>query len=68
LDIYDSFAIRSKVLRAMQLSNDSYNLEGVPTIIINGRYCAIATSGNSAHYLDVVDALIGKARAEQKKR
>lgn len=37
LDAYNSFGVQAKVKRAQQLQ-DAYNIEGVPTIAINGKY------------------------------
>jgi len=36
-DIYNSFAIQSKLSRATQLMND-YKISGVPTVVIDGRF------------------------------
>jgi protein dithiol oxidoreductase (disulfide-forming) len=57
---YQSFAIRSKVLRAMQVSQ-AHGLDGVPALIIDGRYKAL----NGAETFAVVDALIDKARKDR---
>jgi thiol:disulfide interchange protein DsbA len=57
---YQSFAIRSKVLRAMQVSQ-AHGLDGVPALIVDGRYKAI----NGAETFAVVDALIDKARKDR---
>lgn len=57
---YQSFAIRSKVLRAMQVSQ-AHGLDGVPALIIDGRYKAM----NGAETFAVVDALIDKARKDR---
>jgi thiol:disulfide interchange protein DsbA len=72
LATYDSFAVRSKVLRTMQLSATAYNLNSVPTIIVDGHYRPAILSGpnEDAHafmkrYLTVVDGLIDKARKDR---
>ncbi|MBU1236620.1 MAG: thiol:disulfide interchange protein DsbA/DsbL [Gammaproteobacteria bacterium] len=59
---YQSFAVRSKVLRAMQLSQ-AYGLDGVPALTVDGRYRAIA----GEDMLAVTDALIDKARKDRGK-
>jgi thiol:disulfide interchange protein DsbA len=58
---YQSFAIRSKVLRAMQISQ-AHGLDGVPAFVVDGRYLAI----NGADTLGVVDGLIDKARKDRR--
>jgi thiol:disulfide interchange protein DsbA len=63
---YQSFAIRSKVLRAMQVTQ-AHGLDGVPALIVDGRYKPIA-NGAASSYDDifvVVDALIDKARKDR---
>jgi thiol:disulfide interchange protein DsbA len=65
LDAYESFSVHSKVARSMQLSDQAYNLDGVPAIIVDGRYRALATSDRSEDYLATVDALIDKVRKER---
>lgn len=57
---YQSFAVRSKVLRAMQVSQ-AHGLDGVPALIVDGRYRAI----NGPETFAVVDALIAKARKDR---
>jgi thiol:disulfide interchange protein DsbA len=57
---YQSFAIRSKVLRAMQISQ-AHGLDGVPALIVDGRYRAI----NGEDTFAVVDSLIDKARKDR---
>jgi thiol:disulfide interchange protein DsbA len=68
LATYDSFGVQLKVNRAKQMFND-YNLDGVPNLIIDGRY---RTSPSLAHgeerTLRVVDYLVRKARAERHHR
>jgi thiol:disulfide interchange protein DsbA len=55
---YQSFAIHSKVLRAMQ-ATEAHGLDGVPALIVDGRYRAINGSGD---VFAVTDGLIDKAR------
>lgn len=76
LEVYNSFSVQSKVLRASQMQA-AYKIDGVPTITINGRYLtspSIAAAGlppNQAEpvlqagALKVMDALIAKVRKEQ---
>jgi len=60
---YQSFAVRSKVLQAMQ-ATQAHGLDGVPALIVDGRYRAI----NGADTFAVVDALIDKARKDRAKK
>lgn len=55
---YQSFAVRSKVLRAMQVT-EAHGLDGVPALIVDGRYRAISGPGD---VFAVTEGLIEKAR------
>jgi thiol:disulfide interchange protein DsbA len=55
---YQSFTVRSKVLRAMQAS-EAHGLDGVPALIVDGRYRAINGAGD---LFVVTEGLIDKAR------
>ena len=59
-EVYHSFAIATKISRAMQQSQ-SYNLDGVPALIVDGRYRAM---GDDQEALVTVDQLIAKVRRE----
>jgi thiol:disulfide interchange protein DsbA len=61
---YQSFAVRSKVLRAMQVTQ-AYGLDGVPALIVDGRYRGIITSNSHEEYLAAIDQLIDKARKDR---
>jgi protein dithiol oxidoreductase (disulfide-forming) len=60
-EVYRSFAIATKISRAMQQSQ-SYGLDGVPALIVDGRYRAM---GDDQDALVTVDQLIAKIRREQ---
>jgi len=62
IDVYNSFAVQSKVRRAMQLT-DAHGLDGVPALIVDGRYRAANTDNNELT-LSVVDQLIEMARKD----
>ncbi len=65
---YQSFAVRSKVLRSMQLT-EAHGLDGVPAVIVDGRYRAIAVGGSTNDdYLALADKLIDKARKDRAKK
>ncbi|MBI4997327.1 MAG: thiol:disulfide interchange protein DsbA/DsbL [Rhodocyclales bacterium] len=61
---YQSFAVRSKVLRAMQVTQ-AHGLDGVPALIVDGRYRAINGTGD---VFAVTDGLIDKARKTRAKK
>ncbi len=63
---YNSFAIQSKMLRAMQMSQ-AHGLDGVPAIIVDGRYKPALTGAAGSHddIFVVVDKLIDKARKDR---
>jgi thiol:disulfide interchange protein DsbA len=64
-ETYGSFAIQSKVQRAMQLTQ-AHGIDGVPALIVDGRYKP--ASGAAGSYEDifvVVDQLIDKARKDR---
>jgi thiol:disulfide interchange protein DsbA len=71
-DIYGSFAIQSKVNRAVQLMSD-YKINGVPTVAIDGRYIvspadlfAKSKARDGSHAgLVVMDWLVDKAYKEK---
>ncbi|CAB1367323.1 thiol:disulfide interchange protein DsbA/DsbL [Denitratisoma oestradiolicum] len=64
-DTYSSFAIQSKVQRAMQL-NAGHRIDAVPAIVINGRYRIVDPAEMTPEkFMAVANALVAKARAEQ---
>ncbi|MEM4987977.1 thiol:disulfide interchange protein DsbA/DsbL [Collimonas sp. H4R21] len=77
LDVYNSFAVQTKVTRAVQLQN-AYKIDGVPTLIVDGRYVtspsivgATPGAGDSEpalfkSTLQVMDSLVAKAAAGKK--
>lgn len=60
---YQSFAVRSKVLQAMQVTQ-AHGLDGVPAIVVDGRYRAI----NGPETFAVVETLIDRARKDRAKK
>lgn len=61
---YNSFGVQSKVQRAAKLS-ESYKIDGVPTLAINGRYLTSpAQAGSNAAALQVADFLIAQSRKD----
>ncbi len=64
-DTYNSFAVDSKV-RHSQLMSRNYALTGVPTMIVDGKYRATASSaGGHQQLMDLVNFLIAKAAKER---
>ena len=56
---FNSFAVQAKLRRAKELAM-RYDIDGVPTLIINGKYrTSGAQAGSSAAVFKVVDYLIG---------
>jgi len=57
---FGSFSVRVKTNKA-KLNTKKYNLEGVPAIVVNGKYWTDAThAGDHNRMLEVVDFLIKK--------
>jgi len=65
-DVYGSFAVQSKVTRAKQASG-AYGVPGVPALVVAGKYRTADNAPSHEELLGVVDALIAKARKEQKR-
>ena len=61
-DTWASFAVRGKVERAKQLTRAS-RIEGVPALIVEGRYLAQANSHEGM--MAVVDQLVAQVRTER---
>lgn len=60
---YNSFAVVTKVNRSRQLTQ-RYGINGVPAIIVNGKYrTSPGTAGSKALTFKVVDELIAQERA-----
>ena len=59
--LYNSFAVNGKVAQAKALAQ-KYQLEGVPAVVVNGKY---VISGETDKVLQVADFLIAKERAKK---
>ncbi|HTJ97347.1 MAG TPA: thiol:disulfide interchange protein DsbA/DsbL [Rhodocyclaceae bacterium] len=64
-EIYNSFAINSKVERANQITR-AHAIPGTPALVVNGKY--LIASLDHDRQLKVADFLIAKIRAEKKKK
>ncbi|MEA3122446.1 MAG: hypothetical protein QOH33_2024 [Paraburkholderia sp.] len=65
LDAYNSFSAQSDVTRAKSLL-DAYKIDGVPTIIVQGKYETGPAETNSLQgTLQVLDYLVGQVRAKK---
>jgi protein dithiol oxidoreductase (disulfide-forming) len=76
-DLYNSFGVQTKVRRAAQLQ-ESYHIDGVPTVIVDGRFVTSpgsagrgmkgdhAESALNAAALQVMDWLVARAIREHK--
>ncbi len=65
---FSSFAVKSQVKRAVQMTK-SYGIDGVPVLIVNGKY-RIGSRGvrSYSEMLKVVDYLVGKEVAATTKK
>lgn len=62
LELYKSFTVQSKVRQAKQLA-DSYKIDGVPTMAVQGRYTTSGSlAGSNERALAVTDALVQNVR------
>lgn len=62
---YQSFAVQNQVSRSTQMSRQ-YQLNGVPTLIINGKYLTIGRKGGSPQdTIKTLEALLEKVRKEK---
>jgi len=60
--LYNSFAVSGKVAQSKKLAMQ-YQLEGVPALVVNGKY---VVQGEDGKALQVVNFLINKVRTEKK--
>jgi len=68
LDAFNSFTVATQTRRAAQ-TWVAYKLDGTPAVAIDGKYMtAPSMAGSRARALQVMDFLIGKARAERGKK
>lgn len=61
-NLYDSFSVSNKISRS-QAGAKRYKLEGVPAVVVQGKY---VVQGEDAKVTQVVDFLVNKVRAERK--
>ena len=67
LSTFNSFAIEGQITKAKELAK-KYEISGVPTMIVNGKYrFDLGSSGGAEQTLNVADQLIAKERAEAAK-
>ena len=66
-DVYGSFTVQSRAQRAKQMQS-GYGIPGVPTLVVAGKYRTPDNfPGSQEDLLKIVDALVVKARSEQKR-
>ncbi|WP_260958328.1 thiol:disulfide interchange protein DsbA/DsbL [Pseudomonas citri] len=66
LATFDSFAIQGQIKKARELAK-KYEITGVPTMIVNGKYrFDIGSAGGAEQALQLADQLIAKERAATK--
>jgi thiol:disulfide interchange protein DsbA len=62
-DVYNSFSMQSKVVRAKQMGQ-TYGIRGTPTLIVDGKY--LISGFQPDETMQVLNAVIDKARKEHK--
>ncbi|AZF61109.1 MULTISPECIES: thiol:disulfide interchange protein DsbA/DsbL [Pseudomonas] len=63
LETFNSFAVKGKMAQYKELAQ-KYGVQGVPTLIVNGKYrFDIGSAGGEEQALNVADQLIAKERA-----
>ena len=63
-EVEKSFSVQSKLARAKQMTA-SYKIDGVPMLVVNGKYVSsLSHAGGAERLLQVVDGLIAQARKE----
>jgi len=63
--IYNSFSIQAKATQGAKLAT-VYAITGVPAFIVDGKYStSMAMTGSEPRLFEVLDQLIGMARAER---
>jgi thiol:disulfide interchange protein DsbA len=66
LATFDSFAVTGQIVKAKELAK-KYEITGVPTMIVNGKYrFDIGSAGGADQALQLADKLIAKERATTK--
>lgn len=67
-EAFNSFGVRLEVEKAKRL-NEAYNINAVPTFVVNGRYVTSpAMAGGEQAVLKVLDYLIQKAGSERARK
>ncbi len=68
MDAYNSFSVQNQVSRSTHMSKD-YNLSGVPTVVVDGRYLTSGRMGGTPQdTIRTLDELIEKVRKERLKK
>lgn len=66
LATFNSFAIKGKIVQAKELAK-KYEISGVPTLIVNGKYrFDVGSAGGAEQALKLADTLVDKERAANK--
>lgn len=68
MSLYNSFSMQTRAMQNTRLSKP-YELRGVPTFIVDGKYqTSQSMAGSEEKLFATLDALIAKARAERRKK
>lgn len=66
LATFNSFAIKGKIVQAKELAK-KYEISGVPTMIVNGKYrFDVGSAGGAEQALQLADKLVAQERAANK--
>jgi thiol:disulfide interchange protein DsbA len=66
LATFNSFAIKGQITKAKDLAK-KYEISGVPTMIVNGKYrFDVGSAGGAEQALKLADTLVDKERAASK--
>jgi len=66
LATFDSFAIKGQIIKARELAK-KYEISGVPTMIVNGKYrFDVGSAGGAEQALQLADKLVAQERAANK--
>jgi protein dithiol oxidoreductase (disulfide-forming) len=66
-DTYNSFGVNSKFRQAKKAVQETYGIESVPTVVVDGKFVTLSNQIQHAALPGAIDALIVKARTERPK-
>jgi thiol:disulfide interchange protein DsbA len=66
-DTYNSFGVNSKFRQARKLAQEVYDVQSVPTIVVDGKFATNSSRIQHSATPAAIDFLVAKARAERPK-